>query len=557
MVEERKEKMKKIEKMQEFRFWCQKVLPAIYDDSLSYYELLCKVTSILNDLIENFGDLLDNFDEIKNLYQELHDFVMNYFATTDFQEKINNKLDSMVKDGSLAKVINEQVFKQINEKISTVEGLAGTINTDLQGYKEQVTNNFTDLSKKFDTIDQKLIDLTKKNCKIALLGKDAQYTDDPQRGYSHCCVINDSDHCIIIDFGNDDGSNLLAYLRASNIKKVDAVFITHYHNDHVNGGRVRKLLESEINTKSTIFYLPHANLDPSRYTSYIYGSVASEIKNILNGTGNKYIEPRDEGYVVQGCGFDVKLVNLSSTFFNDYYDYKYDEDMSKTSYTNYNNFSMGVMVSYMGYTFLSTADWELPAEKNMARYLPSVDVLEISHHGLNTVDDTKYCSSMRSKIYLLPAYGTGRVLASKTAVREQAYRGNQKGCCLSTVDGQTIVVYMGMQGLFVDKQNTGYVVPPAYVGRKIYVGQDANDIHEVGLYYTQNSAQAKQIPNLPVTSAGKLIVLNTNSNSNNKTSGVQIYLSMFSYLYPTVYIRVVNDDEYTWASWFRFTMEKI
>lgn len=27
-----------------FKFWCQKALPLVYDDSLSYYEVLCKLT---------------------------------------------------------------------------------------------------------------------------------------------------------------------------------------------------------------------------------------------------------------------------------------------------------------------------------------------------------------------------------------------------------------------------------------------------------------------------------------------------------------------------------
>ena len=33
-----------------FRFWCQKVLPLVYDDSLSYNELLCKVVDYLKSL---------------------------------------------------------------------------------------------------------------------------------------------------------------------------------------------------------------------------------------------------------------------------------------------------------------------------------------------------------------------------------------------------------------------------------------------------------------------------------------------------------------------------
>lgn len=34
------------------RFYCQKILPLVYDDSLSYYEVLCKVVSKINELID-------------------------------------------------------------------------------------------------------------------------------------------------------------------------------------------------------------------------------------------------------------------------------------------------------------------------------------------------------------------------------------------------------------------------------------------------------------------------------------------------------------------------
>lgn len=35
-----------------FKFWCYKVLPLVYDESLSYYEVLCKVVDYINKLIE-------------------------------------------------------------------------------------------------------------------------------------------------------------------------------------------------------------------------------------------------------------------------------------------------------------------------------------------------------------------------------------------------------------------------------------------------------------------------------------------------------------------------
>lgn len=46
---------------QRFRFWCQKVLPLVYDDSLSYYEVLCKVVNYLNKTREDLAYFITNW----------------------------------------------------------------------------------------------------------------------------------------------------------------------------------------------------------------------------------------------------------------------------------------------------------------------------------------------------------------------------------------------------------------------------------------------------------------------------------------------------------------
>ena len=46
-------------KVNKFCFWSQKVLPLVYDDSLSYAEVLYKITNILNELIKNNNELPD------------------------------------------------------------------------------------------------------------------------------------------------------------------------------------------------------------------------------------------------------------------------------------------------------------------------------------------------------------------------------------------------------------------------------------------------------------------------------------------------------------------
>ena len=44
-----------------FKFWCQKVLPLVYDDSLSYYEILCKIVDYINNMIENQKEFCNEF----------------------------------------------------------------------------------------------------------------------------------------------------------------------------------------------------------------------------------------------------------------------------------------------------------------------------------------------------------------------------------------------------------------------------------------------------------------------------------------------------------------
>ena len=72
-----------------FRFWCQKVLPLVYDDSLSYYELLCKVVDYLNKTMENVNSLSENFDELQSAFNTLKKYVEEYFENlnTEFVNK--------------------------------------------------------------------------------------------------------------------------------------------------------------------------------------------------------------------------------------------------------------------------------------------------------------------------------------------------------------------------------------------------------------------------------------------------------------------------------------
>ena len=85
-----------------FRYWCQKVLPLVYDDSLSYYELLNKVVVYLNNTIEDVAKAEGNIDSLLTAYTQLQGYVNDYFDNLDVQEQINTKLDEMAENGELS-----------------------------------------------------------------------------------------------------------------------------------------------------------------------------------------------------------------------------------------------------------------------------------------------------------------------------------------------------------------------------------------------------------------------------------------------------------------------
>ena len=80
--------------MPKFRFWCQKVLPLVYDDSLSYYEVLCKVVDYINKLIDQDVIFGEELASLQSDLAEVQDWIDN-FDTTTVPEIINDYLDSM------------------------------------------------------------------------------------------------------------------------------------------------------------------------------------------------------------------------------------------------------------------------------------------------------------------------------------------------------------------------------------------------------------------------------------------------------------------------------
>lgn len=115
--------------LQPFRYWCQKVLPLVYDDSLSYYELLCKVVDYLNKAMEDVETLHSDVTSLHTAYNELQSYVNNYFSTLDVQAEINKKLDEMASNGELYNIIKKYTDPIVNEQNAKIDVLKARMDT--------------------------------------------------------------------------------------------------------------------------------------------------------------------------------------------------------------------------------------------------------------------------------------------------------------------------------------------------------------------------------------------------------------------------------------------
>lgn len=69
-----------------FKFWCQKVLPLVYDDSLSYYEILCKVVDYINKLIDDDKVIIENVNKLKSELSVVQKWIADF--DTEFIKKV-------------------------------------------------------------------------------------------------------------------------------------------------------------------------------------------------------------------------------------------------------------------------------------------------------------------------------------------------------------------------------------------------------------------------------------------------------------------------------------
>lgn len=129
-----------------FKFWCQKVLPSVYDDSLSYYELLTKVVYYLNENTQDLETINSNVEALYNSYVELQNYANTYFEQ-DFPLLVEEKLDEMAENGTLTALIKNYIDPYFEEQTtfvnSSISEQNSLISSTLSAQNNNISSNLT------------------------------------------------------------------------------------------------------------------------------------------------------------------------------------------------------------------------------------------------------------------------------------------------------------------------------------------------------------------------------------------------------------------------------
>ena len=95
------------------RYWCHKVIPLVYDDSLSYYELLGKVVGKLNEVIENTNEIPEYIKD--TVLDMLKDSEAIEAILEEYLNDNNVELKSDLKSGTMPiEYMYQQTFSNSN-----------------------------------------------------------------------------------------------------------------------------------------------------------------------------------------------------------------------------------------------------------------------------------------------------------------------------------------------------------------------------------------------------------------------------------------------------------
>ena len=221
---------------------------------------------------------------------------------------------------------------------------------------------------------------------------------------------------ILIDASIKDASDkIIKYLKEENVSKIDYVFATHPHSDHI-GGMSAVIKAFDIGQ----IYMPKAVTTTKTYENLLLTIKDKNLKIKTAKAGNTIIDTDD-----------LKLVVLAP---------------NQDSYESLNNYSIVLKLTYKEKSFLFTGDAETLSEKEITGDVEA-DVLKVGHHGSRTSTSQAFLNKVNPS-YAVISVGLNNdykhphqeVLDRLEKKNIKIYRTDQNGDIIFTTDGYNIDV---------------------------------------------------------------------------------------------------------------------
>lgn len=224
--------MNDFNKFPNFRFWTQRVLPCVFDESLSYVEKINKLEQMINDLIDEynkFGQQVTNevntFEAETN--QKIQDFINQVTQIiNDFKQQVTTEITRFEKQVTDSQNEYEEsmnaLYAQFTQSInSTVEEFENRVTEQQNLFMTQINNRVNAMQAVVDDIPETVAN-TVNEVAIPWLTTNVPNMVKTQVSQDVCKVYDLNDTSIATTFNNDANNitNTGLYLLATSTKNI-------------------------------------------------------------------------------------------------------------------------------------------------------------------------------------------------------------------------------------------------------------------------------------------------------------------------------------------------
>lgn len=141
----------------DLRYWCHTILPLVYDDSLSYYEVICKTSAKLNEVIDSTNGLLAAWNTYKN---DIDKAFGEYIAGLDKKfADLTDKIDAdflRYRDTVNSEIMSE--FAEQERRLKAQDDKIAAQDTQITAISDKVNTFITEYNKTIAQIPSMVVD---------------------------------------------------------------------------------------------------------------------------------------------------------------------------------------------------------------------------------------------------------------------------------------------------------------------------------------------------------------------------------------------------------------